>query len=624
MDFGFPARWTTFPERLEDAGISWKIYQNELSVTSGLNEEQDAWLANFSDNPIEWFPQFAVQFAKTHREYIQQVSPSLPHEIETLEDQISAIAPGDAKIKAEQDLDKKRKLLKSILEEQQETNGKSLDQLPERIRSLHAKAFTTNAGDLDYRKLTALQYADGAVTRELQIPKGDILHQFRDDAMNGKLPAVSWIVPPEKFSDHPTAAWYGAWYVAEVMNILTQNPELWRKTVFILTYDENDGFFDHIPPFGSPCPGRSETGAVSAGIDTGVEYVTLEQDLSREPAAKARGGSIGLGFRVPLIVASPWSRGGAVCSQVFDHTSVLQFLENFASHKSGKKVEETNISEWRRAVCGDLTSVFESRADKVPPLPFPDKDAFIERIYNAKFKSVPPYRSRSSAEIERYVQDPRAVSWMPRQEPGMRPARSLPYELNAEGRLSEDRRLLQLTLSARNERFGRLAAGAPFHIYTPFGYLHKNKSNRTRSYAVKPGQSLFDTWELAGFTSGRYHLRVCGPNGFYLELMGDQDDPLLESSASCSRGARSQLTLSLKNKDRERSYTAVITHNAYGAATSQKVIRPGEVSTVILDLTSSHGWYDFRLQVEAFKSFERLYAGHVEDGKPSFSDPQMS
>ena len=69
-------------------------------------------------------------------------------------------------------------------------------------------------------------------------------------------------------------------------------------------------------------------------------------------------GPIGLGYRVPLVIASPWSRGGCVCSQVFDHTSILQFLEKFLSHKTGRPIRETNINAWRRTVCGDLTSVF--------------------------------------------------------------------------------------------------------------------------------------------------------------------------------------------------------------------------------------------------------------------------
>src|SRR5262249_17159076 len=155
------------------------------------------------------------------------------------------------------------------------------------------------------------------------------------------------------------------WYMSEVIDILTQNPEVWKKTIFILTYDENDGYFDHVPPFTAPDPRFAGSGKTSAGIDGSVEQVTKEQEEARAKMYPGPGlgrewrtGSIGLGFRVPMIVASPWSRGGAVCSEVFDHTSVLQFLEQFVSHKSGRPIKEENISAWRRTVCGDLTSVF--------------------------------------------------------------------------------------------------------------------------------------------------------------------------------------------------------------------------------------------------------------------------
>src|SRR4029453_6991760 len=101
-------------------------------------------------------------------------------------------------------------------------------------------------------------------------------------------------------------------------------------------------------------------------------------------------GPIGLGYRVPLVVASPWSRGGAVCSQVFDHTSILQFLEKFLSHKKGKKIEESNISDWRRTVCGDLTSAFRPyQGEKVKLPAFVAKDAFYESIHKAQFMPVP-------------------------------------------------------------------------------------------------------------------------------------------------------------------------------------------------------------------------------------------
>src|SRR5579872_2575059 len=121
----------------------------------------------------------------------------------------------------------------------------------------------------------------------MQVPKGDVLHQFRADVSNGKLPTVSWLTAPEHFSDHPSSAWYGAWYVSEALDILTQNPEVWKKTVFILCYDENDGYFDHCPPFVAPNPKDPATGKTSADIDTSVDYVELSEDLKHHPPEDA-------------------------------------------------------------------------------------------------------------------------------------------------------------------------------------------------------------------------------------------------------------------------------------------------------------------------------------------------
>ncbi|MGC2402060.1 MAG: phospholipase C, phosphocholine-specific [Acidobacteriaceae bacterium] len=163
--------------------------------------------------------------------------------------------------------------------------------------------------------------------------------QFDDDAKNDRLPAVSWIIPTSYQSEHPDyMPADGAAFVAGKIDAIAANPDVWAKTVFILNYDENDGIFDHVPP---PVP--------PAG--TAHEFVN--------------GLPIGGGFRVPCIVISPWSTGGWVCSQPFDHTSVLQFLEQFTG------VRESNISDWRRSTFGDLTSALRiRRADnKVPSLP---------------------------------------------------------------------------------------------------------------------------------------------------------------------------------------------------------------------------------------------------------------
>ena len=163
--------------------------------------------------------------------------------------------------------------------------------------------------------------------------------QFEYDAINDKLPAVSWILPPKNLSEHPDyMPADGAAFVASKIDAIAANPEVWAKTVFILDYDENDGLFDHVAP-PSPPPGT--------------------------PGEFVRDVPIGSGFRVPCILISPWTAGGKICSQPFDHTSVLQFLEKFTG------VREPNISDWRRRTFGDLTAAFHfgGSAARAPVLP---------------------------------------------------------------------------------------------------------------------------------------------------------------------------------------------------------------------------------------------------------------
>jgi phospholipase C len=171
---------------------------------------------------------------------------------------------------------------------------------------------------------------------------------FDADVAAGTLPQVSWVLAPMSFDEHPPApiAW-GEWVTAQVLARLVGNPSIWSKTVMFLTYDENGGFFDHLPPPVAP-----------AG--TPGEYLTVP---TLPPEAAGVRGPIGLGFRVPMIVISPFSRGGLVCPDVFDHTSLLRFIET----RFG--VEVPNLSAWRRAVTGDLTSSLNLASPADPAVP---------------------------------------------------------------------------------------------------------------------------------------------------------------------------------------------------------------------------------------------------------------
>ncbi|HWB66847.1 MAG TPA: alkaline phosphatase family protein [Mycobacteriales bacterium] len=174
--------------------------------------------------------------------------------------------------------------------------------------------------------------------------------QFGRDVRRGQLPSVSWIIPPLGFDDHPsTSPERGQWFVQLVLDALTANPKVWSKTVLFLMYDENDGWFDHVPP---PTPSRHAAG----------EWLTAAKISSKTYGIR---GPVGLGMRVPAIMISPFSRGGHVVSTTYDHTSQLRLLEE----RFGIRVPA--ISHWRRITVGDLThALFRGHHDaSMPALP---------------------------------------------------------------------------------------------------------------------------------------------------------------------------------------------------------------------------------------------------------------
>ncbi|HZL36278.1 MAG TPA: phospholipase C, phosphocholine-specific [Tepidisphaeraceae bacterium] len=629
VDYNRMADWTTFPERLEDLGISWKIYQNELGFDSGLEEEAYAWLANFGDNPIEYFSQYHYGFADTYRAQLDSLANSIPARIESLKaaPSDSVFAAGGAKTRDKRIGELTRALLK-VQNERARWSTANFAKLSPRERSLHEKAFCTNQADPFYRQMARMSYPIGNEQRRIQVPKGDVLHQFRKDVESGELPRVSWLVAPERYSDHPSSPWYGAWYIAQVMEILTKNPEVWKKTIFILTYDENDGFFDHVPPFVPPHPHRPQTGAASKGIDTGVEYVELEQDKKRVPSGHARESPIGLGYRVPTIIASPWTRGGCVCSQVFDHTSILQLLEKVLSHKIGKPVVETNISAWRRTVCGDLTSAFKSApsmADR-SKLRFPPKEQFIEAIDQARLKPIPSeYHALTDAEIRQLRDDPQKSPWMPRQESGVRRLCAAPYELYVNGSLSKDRLQFRITFKAGADCFGAKSLGSPFTAYATTASGECN----IRNYAVAAGDPLEDVWNLGDFDQGVYRIRVHGPNGFFREFIGSADDPALQIRLEYARATPEgrpldgNVMLKLTNANQDSSITAILVDRSYKAPDRKTVLAPDKSEFVKIDTRRSSRWYDSTVRTDRAGNFEQRFAGHVETGQWSHTDPAM-
>ncbi len=207
---------------------------------------------------------------------------------------------------------------------------------------------------------------------------GTLVSRFRRDVERDRLPAVSWVVAPEADSEHPRSSSpiQSAGVVYDLLDALASSPDVWRKTAVILNYDEFDGYFDHVVP---PLP------------PTG------------EPDEWWEGDPMGLGFRVPLTIVSPWTVGGRVSSEVFDHTSVVQFLERVTG------VRCPNISRWRRQISGDLVSAFDfgsSDGLRVPAAPGPP----------------PPFKRRW---------EPKPGGAFPVQEPGTTTALPTPYRLSA-------------------------------------------------------------------------------------------------------------------------------------------------------------------------------------------------
>ncbi len=242
------------------------------------------------------------------------------------------------------------KLTYTTMPEQLQTRGISWKVYTSPDQNILNKTFSDNV--LSYFK----NYQDSSSVLAQNAFGPQFPTDFTADALSGNLPQVSWIIPSVVDSDHPPApSVFGELTLSAILSALTANPAAWAKTALFVTYDENGGFFDHVPPV-TPPPG------------TAGEYVTAaavpDPTVAGNPPIS---GPIGLGFRVPMLVISPFSRGGFVCSDLFDHTSLLRFLET----RFGAEVP--NLSAWRRATVGDLTSAFNFKKpdSSVPSIPSP-------------------------------------------------------------------------------------------------------------------------------------------------------------------------------------------------------------------------------------------------------------
>ncbi|WP_231577429.1 phospholipase domain-containing protein [Sphingobacterium sp. IITKGP-BTPF85] len=335
-----------------------------------------------------------------------------------------------------------------------------------------------------------------------------------------------------------------------------------------------------------------------------------------------------MGYRVPMIIASPWSRGGWVNSQVFDHTSPLQFLERFISHKTRSNIKETNITAWRRAVCGDLTSAFRPYKGEVITKPeFVQKKPFIKSIHQAQYKDVPKgFKALNQAEIDQIEQDPRTSPYFPKQEKGNRDSCGLPYELYVDGYFDQENAAYKISFESANHVFGTASAGAAFTVYSETSY--HNEQGRSWNYATVAGDRLQDSWSLEAFEKPAYKLSVYGPNGFFRRFAGGKENPKIKISCRYERdkkgkGFTGRLLVEIANHE-DRQVEVWLHDNSYGQPERNIKVRAGSTSVAEVDLSKQHFWYDIKVSCTGYLNYFEQFAGRIEVGQNAKSDPLMA
>ena len=486
-----PYQWTTYAERLQAAGISWKVYQ-----------EHD----NFGDNILSVFKPFRP-CAKDSPLYRRGRSWVSEHK-----------------------------------------------QGPDRKRS------------------------DGE----------QLVEAFRADIAAGRLPQVSWIVTATDLSEHPKAEpSKGEHVCAALIEALVDHPEVFAKTAFIINYDEAGGFYDHMLP---PMPPIHEADGFSTVSVAGEAKDYGDNPAAKDPEVVHKGRHpLGLGIRVPAIVVSPWSRGGYVCSEVFDHTSTLKFLEK----RFG--VMEPNISDWRRAVCGDLTSAFDFKSPNAGKTSLPPTADFLQRV------------KQSLASPTLKIPARQAPSG---QEGPQRDARPLPYRLSADARVEGGKLLIDLV--------NRGETGAVFQVFD-----NTDAAGPWRFTIGAGERHAAGHWNApAGLKA--YDLTVHGPNGFHRRFAGriGQAGPELVAAED----AQGRLALTLTHTGPGESAVDLVMDDHYRLAADQPRRRrltaaEDQPARLVLPLDASDHWYD--LTATGADGFLRRIAGHAETGRPSRTDPAI-
>eukprot|EP01116_Phalansterium_solitarium_P008712 TRINITY_DN22675_c0_g1_i2.p1 TRINITY_DN22675_c0_g1~~TRINITY_DN22675_c0_g1_i2.p1 ORF type:complete len:683 (+),score=260.03 TRINITY_DN22675_c0_g1_i2:82-2130(+) len=410
----------------------------------------------------------------------------------------------------------------------------------------------------------------------------DLVQAFANDINAGTLPQVSWIVGPTNMSEHadnhPAA---GEDLTARLLKVLSANATVYAKTVFILNYDEGGQFFDH---HWTPTPPLSST--------NGVSTVTTVGEVTDA------GKPIGLGFRVPLMIISPWTRGNAVVSEVFDHTSVIRLVEERFN------VECPNISPWRRAVTGDLLSAFNFDSPDYSWPQLPDTSRYIVDA-DIECDTLPPPHVPTNQTV-------------PAQEPGVRISRALPYEFWAAGRTQPgDAKHFYLDIGNTGKAG---AAFVAFDLLVP--------TNAPHQYAVEAGKSITDAWTLAS-ESGAYSFALHGPNGFVRVFNGSAGAVTwsgpVPSVALIYNVANVSVSIQLVNAGTAPT-TFSVGWNAYRSGAPVAVtVNPKQTEILNWPVSASGNWYDISVTATSplLGGFARRYMGRMETGVDTTSDPAM-
>jgi phospholipase C len=386
-----------------------------------------------------------------------------------------------------------------------------------------------------------------------------VLAPFIADCAAGSIPQVSWIVAPYEYSEHPAASpSYGAHYTRTVLEALMSNQELWESTALFITYDEHDGYFDHVPP---AFPEASVTNEFIGGLP------------------------IGPGPRVPMIICSPWTRGGFVDSNSYDHTSVLRFLETWTG------VKPPNLTTWRRSVTGDLTAAFDFAHPDFTVPALPDTVPLITQ--SDAEKSFPAVAAPAEG-----------AQANPVQEPGRRPhrpSRSMPH---ADVTVNRSARTVTATLTNGGE------VGVSLFVVPD-----KFRAATATPFTVVPGASKSYTWTAAEQDSYGYAFSVYGPDGFVRSFAGDiipvaaTTGQVPRVAATPAGGSARRLRLTLAN-DGTALVVYTLTVNDY-AGTARTVTVGAKGSETVAWPADEDGYYDVVISANTSDGFSRRYAGRI-------------